>query len=227
MERQSNPAVKWGLIFGAVLIVVELGNIGISYATGTLGTSQTSAGNASIAATFGRGCIAFLIEAAIYFTAGLLAARDNGRVGSGAVAGLIAGAMGSVVAAIVEIPLVMNMTFPVPANSTLSPDTFHNIVVVGVIVGSILGIGVGLGIGAGIAALGGLVGRSQFEKAHPPQQMAESYYQPTAPAPGYPQMPQPGYPPQQPMYPPAPQPDFPPQQPGYPPQQPPQYPPAQ
>ncbi|HEX8982833.1 MAG TPA: hypothetical protein VF792_08695 [Ktedonobacterales bacterium] len=215
MERQGNPAVKWGLIFGVLLIVVELVNVGIEYATGTLtGSAATSGGafdSTALVSSLARSCIVFLIQAGLYFTAGMMAARQNGRIGSGAIAGLIAGAMGGVVRAIVVVPLAMNMNFPVPSNSSMSPEQYHGVIVGGIIFGAVIGIGVGLGIGAGVAALGGLVGRSQFERLHPPQPMMESFYQPMAPAPGYPAMPQPGYPPA-PGYPQYPQ--YP-QQPGY------------
>lgn len=237
MDRQGNPALKWGLIFGGLLIVVELINIGIQYATGALTSGSVSSGSAidtsALVGNLARGCIVFLVEAGLYFTAGIMVARQNGRIGSSAIAGLIAGAMGAIVHAIVAIPLVMNMTFPVPASTGMSPAQYHSLIVGGIIFGAILGIGVGLGIGAGVAALGGLIGRGQFEQAHPPQPMMESFYQPMAPAPGYPQMPQPGYPPapgypqypqypQQPGYTPAPTMPTPPAQEGMPPQNPPQ-----
>ncbi len=199
MERQGNPAVKWGLIFGGLLIVVELINIGIQYATGTLTGSTATSGSAvdttALVSSLARSCIVFLVEAGLYFTVGIMVARQNGRIGSSAIAGLIAGSMGAVVRAIIVVPLVMNMTFPVPSGVGMSPQQYHSVIVGSIIFGAVIGIGVGLGIGAGVAALGGLVGRSQFERAHPPQPMMESFYQPMAPAPGYPAMPQPGYPP--------------------------------
>lgn len=220
MNRQRNPAVKWGLIFGGLLIVLALINLGIEFATGAFNAvaSANPLSSMNLGASLAQGCIVFLIEVALYFVAGLLTARENGRVGSAAVAGVIAGALAGVVAAIIAIATLAVRPLPtIPAGTNISPQQFHTITTVTTIVGAIIGIGIWIGIGAGLAALGGLVGRSQFEAAHPAPLLSESYYTPMAPAPGYPVHPQGAYPP-------APG-AMPPEQPsGYPPQYPPQYP---
>lgn len=244
MDRQGNPAVKWGLIFGGALILVAIINFAIEYATGALNTatSTTSLATPRLGATLAQGCVVFLIEVALYFLAGMLTARVNGRIGSAAIAGVIAGAMAGVAGAIIAVFTLANRASAVmPPNVNMTPEAYHSFVVTIGIIGAVFGLLIAIGIGAGIAALGGLVGRSQFAQAHPPQPMLESYYSPVAPPPpGYPAHPQ-GYPPTPGAYPPsgapgAYPPPYPPQYPSqgaapYPPQEapqnPPQYPPQQ
>lgn len=228
MERQANPAVKWGLIFGGLLIVLDLINLGIEYATGTLSAaaSATTLASMHLGAVLAQACLVFLIEAALFFVAGMLTAQENGRIGSSAIAGVIAGALGGVVSAV--ITLITRFTQPeiIPVGANMSPATYHSFLLVVTIVGVVLGLAIAIGIGAGIAALGGLVGRGRYERTHIAPPMAESYYTPTAPMTGQPPTGAgAGYPPAPGMYPPPPQ--YPPQQ--YPPQQypPQQYPPQQ
>ena len=233
MDRQRNPTVKWGLIFGGLLIVLALINLGIEFATGAFqaAASANPLGSMNLGASLVQVCVVFLIELALYFVAGLLTARENGRVGSAAVAGVIAGALAGVVGAIITIATLAVRPFPaLPSGTNLSPEQFHTFTTVISIIGAIVGLALTIGIGAGLAALGGLVGRSQFEAAHPVPLMTESYYTPMAPAPGYPVHPQGAYPPAPGATPPAENPSgypppYPPQYPAqYPPQYPPQYP---
>jgi hypothetical protein len=245
MDRQRNPAVKWGLIFGGLLILLALINLGIEFATGTLtaAASPSPLASMNIGASLLQGCLVFLIELALFFVAGLLTARENGRIGSAAIAGVIAGALAGVVGAIIAAVTLLSrpLATVVPTGLNMTLEGYHTFLLVVAIIGAILGLALDIGIGAGMAALGGLVGRSQFERTHSPQPMSETYYTPMAPAPGYPVhpqggypqggYPQGGYPPAPGAYPPAGAPEgyppqqYPPQQ--YPPQQyPPQYPPT-
>ena len=235
MDRQRNPAVKWGLIFGGLLILLALINLGIEFATGTLtaAASPSPLASMNIGASLLEGCLVFLIELALFFVAGLLTARENGRIGSAAIAGVIAGALAGVVGAIIAAVTLLSRpaAIVVPTGLNMTLEGYHTFLLVVTIFGAILGLALDIGIGAGMAALGGLVGRSQFERTHSPQPMSETYYTPMAPAPGYPVhpqggYPQGGYPPAPGAYPPAGAPEgYPPQQ--YPPQQyPPQYPPT-
>ncbi len=225
MDRQRNPAVKWGLIFGGALILVAIVNYAIEYATGatTAPTSATSLGSSGLGVTLAQACVVFLIEVALYFAAGVMTARENGRVGSAAIAGVIAGAMAGVAGAIIAIiTITTRASAVVPPSVRMTPAAYHSFILTVGIIGAVFGLLFAIGIGAGIAALGGLVGRNQFDKAHPAQPMLESYYSPMAPPPpGYPAHPQ-GYPPAPGAYPPAGAPGaypppYPPQQ--YPPQQ--------
>jgi hypothetical protein len=235
MDRQRNPAVKWGLIFGGLLILLALINLGIEFATGTLtaAASPSPLASMNIGASLLQGCLVFLIELALFFVAGLLTARENGRIGSAAIAGVIAGALAGVVGAIIAAVTLLSrpLATVVPTGLNMTLEGYHTFLLVVAIIGAILGLALDIGIGAGMAALGGLVGRSQFERTHSPQPMSETYYTPMTPAPGYPVhpqggYPQGGYPPAPGAYPPAGAPEgYPPQQ--YPPQQyPPQYPPT-
>jgi len=228
MESQRNPAIKWGLIFGGLIIVVALINFGIEYATGTVNVAATPAtvGRLSLGASLAQSCIVFLIEAALYFLAGMMTARENGRVGSGSVAGLIAGALYGVVAAIFGVITIVMRRDTLFANSSrITPSTAQTIIIVIAIFVVVLVIAFEIGLGAGIGALGGLLGRSQYERTHPAQPMVGSFYTPMSPPSAYPPS---GYPPSgspQTAYPPAPgmyPPPAPPQTPEYPPQTPPQ-----
>lgn len=198
MERQQNPAIKWGLIFGVLLILVTVANAAIQYATGTASMSSTSVASSMVGAALLQTCIVFLVEVALYFLAGMLTARANGRVGSAAIAGLIAGGLGVAASVVIAVIRLTTGSFPVPANANMSPSAYHSLVVVSIIVGLVFAVAIGLGIGAGVGALGGLAGRGAYERAHPAAPMTESYYTPTAPMGGYP----PAYPPA--GYPPAP-----------------------
>lgn len=235
MNRQRNPAVKWGLIFGGLLILVALINLGIEFATGAQAatTSPSPLASMNLGASLAQGCLVFLIELALYFVAGLLTARENGRVGSAALAGVIAGVLAAIVGAIITAVTLLSrpLTTIVPPTVRMTPAAYHSFLITIVIIGVIVGVAFDIGIGAGMAALGGLVGKSQFDRTHLGQPMVETYYTPMAPAPGYPVHPQGaqgGYPPAQGAYPPAPG-AYPPAgaPEGYPPQYPPQYPPTQ
>ncbi len=236
MERQRNPAMRWGLIFGGILILLDLINLSIEYLTGTLNAATTatltSTASLNIGATIIQGCVVFLIEVGLYFGAGVLTARENGRVGSASVAGLIAGGLAGIVSSIAGVVVLQMRPIVLPASVNMSASSYHSFIIVISIISAVFGLLFAMGIGAGLGALGGILGRSQFEKTHPMQPMAESFYTPMAPAGGFPPAgyppagyPPAGYPPAPPAgaYPPAPAP----QTPEYPPQYPPQNPPQQ
>ncbi len=240
MESQRNPAVKWGLIFGGLLVLVGLINYGIEYATGTLTMAATPASlsRLNLGASLAQSCIAFIVEMTLFFLAGMMTARENGRVGSGSIAGLIAGSLYGVVAAVFGVIALQMRGLPTTTTTRVDPATLHTILIVTSIVVAIIVVVFGIGIGAGVGALGGLVGRSQYDRAHPPQPMVGSLYTPMAPTPGYPPSgyppagsppsgyPPAGYPPAT-GYPPAPGAYPPPQANEFPPQTPPQTPPQQ
>ncbi len=187
MERQGNPAVKWGLIFGGLLLIVGLINLGIQYATGSLDPNAATALAAQpgrIGLLLGLGCLFFLIEVGLFFLAGMFTARENGRVGSAAIAGLIAGVVYAIVGAIVEV-LTLNGRLS-QALPNASAARLHSIFIVVVIIVVLLVFVFSGGIGAGIAALGGLVGRNQYERTHRPPLMEGSLYTPMAPMGGQP-----------------------------------------
>lgn len=227
-QQQGHPALKWGLIFGGVLALISLANSGIQYATGAysqMGDPVTA--QAHMGTNFLVGCGGFLVEVAIYFFTGMLASRENGRVGTGALAGLIAAAVGTIIGGIVAVVVLANVSLTPPANSGLDPAQFASLMHTIIVAAAVLGILIGLGFGTGIAALGGLVGRGRYEASHPLQPGMGSMYAPMGPggapypyggAPGaYPPPAAPGYyPPSNPatgapyQYPPAPYPPAPP-----------------
>ena len=187
MERQGNPAVKWGLIFGGLLLLVGLIDLGIQFATGSLDPNAATAIAAQpgrIGPLLGLGCLFFLIEVSLFFLAGMFTARENGRVGSAAIAGLIAGVVYAVIAAIVEV-ITLNGRFAQILPNASAARLQSIFIVVAIIVVLLVFVFSG-GIGAGIAALGGLVGRSQYERTHTPPLMQGSMYTPMAPMGGQP-----------------------------------------
>ncbi len=210
--RTGNPAIRNGLIFGIIIAVLGVGNTALSYAT----RDTTAAGLGLV------GILAFIIDLALFFVAGMMTARATGTVGSGAVSGLVAGLIGGLIGGIVAVIFLLTNPLPISsinsAGSGLSESDLRNIVIVGGIIGLVLGLLLDAGLGAGLGALGALVGRGQYQSAHPAAAYQESMYQ---------GMPQPGYPAQPGAYPPPPPaPGYPPQ-PGQPGQQWPQYPPSQ
>lgn len=195
--QQGRPALKWGLIFGGILALISIISTGIQYTTGSFSQlGDPAAAQAHLGTNLLLGCGSFILEAALYFLAGMLAARANGKVGSGALAGLIAAAIGTVVGGAISIFTLTNLSFTPPADSGIDPAQYASILQGVLIISAAIGVIVGLGIGTGIAALGGLVGRGQHEAAHPLGAMEGSMYTPMYPPSALgPYTPAPGYPP--------------------------------
>lgn len=235
MQQSSSghPAMKWGIIFGIVIGALSLINVLLRFAT--LGARSFASGSPFFG---GFGCLFSLIGLALLFVAGILAARESGRVSTGTVAGLIAGLIGGVVSAIVTIVAVLSVPFSYfveaahrgARGSALTPGQIHNIAqiaLVVIIIAEIAAIGVEGGIGAGLGALGGLIGKGQHGAGSPGVQAPPPYQTPYGtPPPPYtnpaypPQATNPEYPTQPSRYPPPPPP--PPAVPGAPPPPPPQ-----
>ncbi|HEX6796477.1 MAG TPA: hypothetical protein VF116_02045 [Ktedonobacterales bacterium] len=228
----SRAAIRWGIIFGVIIGVIGIiSNVILRVALGPV----LSSGNQQEIINASGGLLAFtcvpcLLYLVLLFVSGIFPARDTGRVGQGAIGGLIAGVVGAIVSGVVGliVDAVNPLTIPssAGATSTISPAGLG---IVGIIIDLII-LG---GLGAGLGALGGLIGKNQYRG--PTAAYQGSMYQGMGQMPGYP--PPPGYPqypqqPQQPQgYPPAQQPEQPqyPQNPGSypPPPPPPQYPPQQ
>jgi hypothetical protein len=238
MQSSGNPAVRWGLIFGGIIALLSLLSIGAQFATGGASSFANTGGGGGGNALGALGCVFLLIDLALLFVAGIMAARQNGRTGSGSIAGLIAAALGFLVNTVATI--IVLLTLPLSAfenavarnpNANISPTDLRNLTV-GVGIGFFVFLFfAGIGLGAGLGALGGLIGKGQYRGMAPQYQEAMyqgmppqggmpmqpgTYPPPSAPPPpGYPQYPQPGAYPQFPQQ----------QQPGaYPPPPPPQYP---
>jgi hypothetical protein len=181
-QQPGHPALKWGLIFGGILALLSIASSTLQLATGAYSQlGDPSASQAHLGTTLLLGCGGFIVEAALYFFAGMLAARANGKVGAGALAGLIAAAIGSVIGGVISIFVLTNLSLTPPPGAGIDPVQYTSLLRTIIIIAAIGGIVIGLGIGTGIAALGGLVGRGQYESAHPLQPMAGSMYTPLAP----------------------------------------------
>jgi hypothetical protein len=201
MQRSGNPAVRYGLIFGGILAVLSLLDAAIGRATGS--AADYSAG-ANIGAN-GLGCLFALVGLGLLGGAGWMTARATGRTGQGAIAGMIAGLLGSAILSTALIVLVLTLPesyYVYVANHTQSSQPItarevHQIIVIVLLILAVIIILIAAGVGAGLGALGGLIGKSQYNGPVNPYQ--QSYYQGMPPQ-GFPPPPA-GYPPA--GYPPA------------------------
>ncbi|GHO57532.1 DUF1214 domain-containing protein [Ktedonobacter robiniae] len=149
MARRGGAAFiwKWGAICGAVLGAIQI--IISLLSPGSLKT-----------------IIDVLVWLVAFFVIGLFAARQTGRVTTGALVGLVAGLIGGLIAvifAIVQIATNGQVTQALnragQRGGSLSPGVLHAIVVVLIALSLIVTIALELGLGVGLGALGGLVGR--------------------------------------------------------------------
>jgi hypothetical protein len=223
-EQSSTPSAPttsgliWrnGLIFGVIIAAIGVVNTVIPWANGSLAatahSSGQNAGNPTAALT-GQGpslilaCVLFLVNLALFFIAGMLTTRQNGRVGSGALTGLVAGAFGSLINGVVSLIASLTVVVPnitAPPGSPVPVSQLQQIETIALIVVVVIQLLFYTGVGAGLGSLGGLVGRNSYQTAHPAPTYEQSFYgglQPGAypPAPGYPlpqgpYAPPPGYP---------------------------------
>ncbi len=148
MARRGGAAFiwKWGAISGVVLGVIQ--NIISLFPLGSLKT-----------------ILDVLVWLIGFFVLGLFAARQTGRVRTGAllglVAGLIGGLIGRVLLVIIQIATNGQQITQALNQAGLSPGELHTVAVVGIVIGLVVLVALELGLGAGIGALGGLVGRRQ------------------------------------------------------------------
>ena len=202
--QRANPALRNGLIFGAILAAVNILSVIIQWVTGSYqATAQAASGNTTaISATSLLGCFTFLIALALAFIAGMKTVSTTGRVGTGAIAGLITGLVGELIGGILGVILVIALVTPhltMPAGSNLTVGQMHAFIVGTAIAALILGLIIDGGIGAGLGAIGGLLGKGNYRG--PEQGYQETYYPGGAdqmgypPPGGYPPPPRGGYPP--------------------------------
>jgi hypothetical protein len=238
-----NPAVRNGLIFGAILAGINIISTLIQWIAGAYqAMAQAGSGSGTaLGAVSLFGCLAFLVGLALCFLAGMTTVSRTGRLGSGAIAGLITGLVGELVGGVLGLILVLAFVLPtlhIPADSTLTSAQIDALIIGTGIAALIIGLIIDGGIGAGLGYLGGLVGKNSY--AGPVQGSQESYYAtaegggytaappPPPPTPYYTPPPQPYYTPSAPTspqavpYPPAPQEPY-----SLPQQPPPQYPPQE
>jgi hypothetical protein len=177
-QTSGHPILINGLIFGALVLAVSLISDGLSL----VGVKLTDPATALVAS----GVILF-VELALFFLAGRAAAARTGSVGAGALAGLLAGAIAGLVGAVIGV--VRTVLDPgairdaaIKSNPAADPRVLTDqVIIVSGVVGAIIGLLFILGVSAGAGALGGLLGRRNYQ----PGSYQESLYQ--------------GLPPQQPM----------------------------
>jgi hypothetical protein len=134
---------KWGAISGVVLGVIQI--IISLFSPGSLKT-----------------ILDFLVWLIGFFVIGLFAARQTGRVRTGALVGLVAGLIGSLIAVlfvIIQIATNGQQITQALNQAGVSPGELNTADVVGIVLALIVTVALELGLGAGIGALGGLVGR--------------------------------------------------------------------
>lgn len=155
-QRQSHPAVRWGLIFGGVMALLSA-MIGI----GRVSTANQNTVNNGFALLE---CLYLIVTLVVLFVTGILASKQTGKVATGTIAGLIAGVIGGVVLGVFVVIYVStadltNFQAQLAQNgSTLDPRTAA--ITGGVVLAVVLVLFLS-GLGAGLGALGGLIGRSQ------------------------------------------------------------------
>src|SRR5258707_3788617 len=152
MARRGGAAFiwKWGAICGVVLGVIQ-----IIISLLPLGSLKT--------------ILDLLVWLIVFFVLGLFAARQTGRVRTGALVGLVAGLIGGLIGRVLfviiqiatngqQITQALNQA---AGTGSLSSSALHTVAVVGIVLGLIVTVALELGLGAGIGALRGLVGRRQ------------------------------------------------------------------
>lgn len=205
-QWSKNPAVRQGVIFGGLIILVDMIQDSIQFVVGGAG-AVTNQGNSR--GVPGLGTIVFLIGLGLLFLAGMFTARQNGKVDSASVAGFLAGVIGGLFG--VVIAAVILATGPISTAGTSTDSQIpRSALIIGVIFGSIIVALVYAGLGAGLGAIGGLVGRSSYQSRNPASSHQESMYQDLQQSGAYPppsEKQYPLYPPRQqfPLPPPGPQ----------------------
>ncbi len=193
MPQQSTggAVLRNGLIFGAIIAALIIGDSVTLWLTGANDISSQTNGSVTSVNFFISGLSAllgfgiFLGALALSFVAGMRVARRTGGIGSGSIAGLIAGASGALVGGVVS--LIITITLEAPgiqptAGSGLTQSQMQGMLIGADVFGLIIGLFQYGGFGAGAGALGGLVGRNSFLKANP-----QPYQPPFYPGyPGYP-----------------------------------------
>jgi hypothetical protein len=163
--RRGHPALLWGVLFGALLAVLVI--LDRFFLAGILRRAGLTGG--SLGAALIAQMIFFAVALALFFVAGLLAARRAGTVEAGLYAGLLAGLIGGIVALVLSVLFVagaarhMPAALRLPRPQALRARAIYTALLAGGLVRSVLGVIAATVIGGGMGALGGLAGRG-----HPP-----------------------------------------------------------
>jgi hypothetical protein len=151
-QRRSSLAVVWGLVCGGIYLLIAL--------------ADRFAGGTPLARRFGAltldQALLLLVEVALFFVAGLLAARRSGWMESGALAGVVTGlVIGITVFALILISGV-SLQQRIHLQGLRAPGLRAEYVAALIRAG--LGIAVAAVVGLAVGALGGLAGRGQQQQ---------------------------------------------------------------
>lgn len=172
-QWSKKPAVRQGLIFGGLTILVDMIQDSIQFVVGGAG-AVTNQGNSR--GVPGLGTIVFLISLAFLFLAGMFTARQNGKDDSASVAGFLAGLIGGLFG--VVIAAIILATGPIPTTGTSTDSQIpRTALIIGDGFGAIIVALLYAGLGAGVGAIGGLVGRRSYQSRNPASSHEESMYQ--------------------------------------------------
>jgi hypothetical protein len=159
--------MRTGLLYGAIIAVLGAISSGVSYATGDYAAGLAGKNGTGISTALGA--VVFILSIVLLIVAGRAAASATGKVGSGAVSGLSAGAIAAVVGGVISSVLIFITPItevPASAASRLTLDQYATGLRIATVATSVVAILVYAGVGAGIGALGGLMGRGAYQKAH-------------------------------------------------------------
>jgi hypothetical protein len=168
---------KWGAISGVMLGVIQI--------LLSLGLLKT--------------ILDLLVWLIGFFLIGLATSRHTGRVGTGALVGLVTGLISSLIAVLFGI---IQITITAPQitqaihnaqqqDQSIPSSTLRAIAIVGIVIGLIVTVAIELGLGAGIGALGGLVGQRQAPPVAATPVAETLWTPPPSPHPQHPQPPGP------------------------------------
>jgi hypothetical protein len=189
------PAVfRYGVIFGVVGLAIAVGKTVVQTVRQNIGLSGGSLVLVS--------CVWFIATLGLLFAAGIMAARETGRLAAGTWAGTIAGVIPAAGIGIIVSLQVLSE----PSNSLSARGSAYLVGFgIGILISVALLVLIGGGIGAGLGVLGALWGRAQYRSTHPQAYQAYGAPYPLYPpygasptAPPYPGMlpsPYPPYPP--------------------------------
>lgn len=171
--RPRQCAAIHGVLFGTIIALASIANTFVQWKNGayaatfqgTSGSSQISLSDTGVSSLLG--CVGFLVLLALTFWAGALTVRRTGTVGSGAVAGLVAGGIGAFVGSAVSCAIIVTQVVPtlrVPAGSAFTLTQAQSLLIDVTLAGAAVGTLLDIGFGASMGALGGLAGLNSYRR---------------------------------------------------------------
>ncbi len=173
-QPTTHPTMRNGLLFGGLLGGLGLLNTLIQWLTGAIHAEAhvvngfTSVTVFDTGASALLGCVGFLALLALTFLVGMLTARSTGKVGSGAIAGLLTGVLGALVGSAANLVVIVATVAPnlqAPAGSPMTQAGVQALLIGTTIGGAIFELVLYGGFGAGVGALGGLLGANSSRQA--------------------------------------------------------------